>query len=52
MREAEASMLFGQYFSSHPEIDDHIQHIKNFGQANCFSSGTLEDLADEIQSTK
>lgn len=52
MREAEDPMHFGQYFSSHPEVADRIQHIKDFGQAHGFSSGTLKDLPNEIQSTE
>lgn len=48
MRAAEDPELFGQYFSSHPEVARRIRHLEAFGAANAFSSGPLAALPEKV----
>lgn len=49
MGEDEDPMRFGQYFSSHPEVDERIRHLEDFGRANGFSSGPLDGLPEKMR---
>ncbi|MFZ5573083.1 MAG: M48 family metallopeptidase [Thermodesulfobacteriota bacterium] len=50
IREAEDPELFGQYFTSHPEVAERIRHLTEFGSAKAFSSGPLKALPGEVTS--
>lgn len=45
MKQAEDPTRFGQYFASHPETTDRIQHILDFGREKGFSMGQRKALA-------
>jgi len=50
--EAEDPELFGQYFSSHPEVAQRIRHIQGFGAANAFSSRPLDTLPENVRQSQ